>query len=184
MKWWWEHSGHYVNSLYLSANKVTLINPSQHGTMHWSYFTRRRVPFEIKKCRSLWRPKWMNYWQENPIIYEHKRFMKFVLQWMFSCTGLKRFVYQNKRNFRFTWIEPDKRQPYGQMLIGKGQLSDWSAKFIRWHVRKASFLINHSNTMSDNCCRKWGLRQRVPEAYSPKNLLNWRLRANMRLTGR
>jgi len=30
MKLWWEQCGHYVNSLYLSANKMTLIYPSLH----------------------------------------------------------------------------------------------------------------------------------------------------------
>jgi len=29
MKWWWAQCGQYVNSLYLSANKITLIYPSQ-----------------------------------------------------------------------------------------------------------------------------------------------------------
>ena len=30
MKWWWEQCWHHVNSLYLSANKIILIDPSQH----------------------------------------------------------------------------------------------------------------------------------------------------------
>jgi len=30
MEWWWEQCGHEVNCLYLSANKINLMNPSQH----------------------------------------------------------------------------------------------------------------------------------------------------------
>jgi hypothetical protein len=43
-----------------------------------------------------------------------------VLQWRFSCTGLKRLLHQNEGNFSCAWIEPEKWQPYGQMLIGRG----------------------------------------------------------------
>jgi len=42
--------GHYVNSLYLLANKITLIYPSTHLTMHSSDFTRRKVFFENRNC--------------------------------------------------------------------------------------------------------------------------------------
>jgi len=172
MKWWREQCMHDVNSLYLSANNMTLIYPSHHWTMHLSDFTRRKVPFEIRECRSLRRPKWMNFWQENPIINENKRFIKSVLQWRFSCTGLKRLLHQNDGYSRCTWIEADRRQLYGQMLIGRWQSSDWSAKSIRRHLQNASFKIDYSNIMSANYCRKSGLRQPVPEAYSPKTCSN------------
>jgi len=69
------------------------------------------------------------------------------------------------------------------MLIGRGQLINWSAKSIRWHLLNASFSINYSNIMSDNTCRKSGLRQPVTEAYSPKNLLIRRLLAKKRHKG-
>jgi len=175
MKWWWKQCGHYVNSLYSSANTITLIYPSQHFRLHWSDFTRRTVYFEIRKCRSLRRPKWMNYWHENPISNEHKRWIKSVLQRRFSCMGLKRLLHQKEGNFRWAWIEPNKQQPYSQILISRGQSSDWSAKFIRWHLLNTSFLINYSNIMSDNYCRKFGLRPPVPEANSPNIFLRWRL---------
>jgi len=54
------------------------------------------VPFEIRKCCSLRMPKWMNYYQENPIIYENKRFIKSVLQWRFSWMGLKGYYIKTK----------------------------------------------------------------------------------------
>jgi len=151
--------------------------------MHWSDFTRRRVPFETRKCQSGRTPKWMNYWQENPIISENKRFIKSVLQWRFSCVGLKGLQHQNEGSFRCAWIEPDKRQPYGQMLICRGQSSDWRAKSISWHLLKASVSINHSNVTNDNYCSESGLRQPIPEAYSPKYLLKWELLKKKRLTG-
>jgi len=184
MKSWWEQCGHYVNSLNMSANKITLIYPSQYKTMHWHNFTRRRVPFEIRKCWSLQPPKWKNYCQENPIIYDNTRFIQSVLQWRFSLMGLKLLLHQNEDNFKCAGIEPNKPQLYGQMLIGKGQLSNWSAKSNRWHLLNASFSINYSNIMSNNYCRKSGLRQPVPEAYSPKYFLKWRLLRKKRLTGR
>jgi len=53
----WEQSGHYVNSVYLLANKITRIYPSTHSTMHSNDFTRRRASFENRKCRSLRRPQ-------------------------------------------------------------------------------------------------------------------------------
>jgi len=152
--------------------------------MHWSDVTRSRVRFEIRKCRSLRRPKWINYWQEDPIIHENKWSIKSVLQWRFSRTGLERLLYQNKGDFRCAWLEPDKRQLYGQMLIGRGQLSDWSAKSIRWHLLNTSFLINYSNIMSHKYCRQSRLRQTVPEANSPKNSLKWKLLQKKTLTGR
>jgi len=152
--------------------------------MHWSDFTTGRVSFEIRKCRSLQRLKCMDYWQENPILYENKRFIKAVLQWRFSCMGLKRLLHQNKGNFRCSWIEPNKQQPYGQMLIGRGQLNDWNAKSIRQYLPNASCAINYSNTMCDNYWRKLGLRPLVPEAYLPKILLKWRLLQKKRLMGR
>jgi len=136
MKSWCEQSGHFVNSLYLSANKVIPIYPSQHTTMYWSNFTRWSVLFENRKCWSLWRPIWMNCWQENPISEKIKGFIQSLLQWRFSCTGLKRLLYQNEGNFTCAWIEPDKQQPYCQMLIGRGQLSNWRVKSIRWHLSK------------------------------------------------
>ena len=152
--------------------------------MDGSDFTRRRVPLEIRKCRSLRKAKWMNYWQENPSIYENERFITSVLQWRFSCTGLQRLLHQNEGNVRCTWIEPDKRQPYGQMLIGRGQLINWSAKSIMWHLLNASFSMNYSNIRCDNYFRKSGLRQPVPAAYLPTNLTKWRLLEKKRLTGR
>jgi len=184
MKWWWEQYRHYVNSLYLSANKIMVIFPSQHYTMHWGDFTRWRVHFENRKCQSLQRPKWMNRWQENPISYKNKTFTKSVLQWRFSCTGLNRLLPQKEDDFRCAWIEPNKWQPYGQILIGRGQLSDCSAKSIRWHLLNQRFSINYANIMSDNYCRKSGIRQPVPEAHSPTNLLKWSLLQKTRPMGR
>jgi hypothetical protein len=110
--------------------------------------------------------------------------IKSVLQWRFSCMGLKRLVHQNEGNFRFAWIVPDKRQPYGQILIGRGQLSDWSPKSIRSHLHNVNLSTNYSNIICDNYCRKSGLRQPVPEAYSQINLLIWRQLQKTRLTGR
>jgi len=171
MKCYREQCRNYVNSLYLTANKITLTYPSQHETMHWMNFTRRRVPFENRKCRSLGRPKWMNSWQWNPISYENKSFIQSMLQWKFRCMGPTRLQHQNGGNFRCAWIEPDKRQLNGQMLISRGQSSNYSAKSIRWHLSNTSFSINYSNIMSNNYYNESGLRQPVAEAYSPKSLL-------------
>jgi hypothetical protein len=49
----------------------------------------------------------MNYWQEHPIIFMNIRFMKSVLQWRFTCMGLKRLQHQNESNFRCARIESD-----------------------------------------------------------------------------
>jgi len=152
--------------------------------MHCTDFTRRRVQFEIRKCGSLGKPTWMNYRQENPISYEHKRSRKSVLQWRFSCTGRKRLLHQNEENFRWVWNEPDKRQPYGLMLIRRRKLSDCSTKSITWHLLNGSFSINYSNIIRDHYGWKSGLRQLVTEAYSPKDLLRWWLLQKKRLTGR
>jgi len=151
--------------------------------MHWSDFRRRRVPFKIRKCRSLRMPQRMNYWEENHISYENKRFIKSMPQWRFSCTGLKWWLYHNECNFSCAWIEPNKWKPYGQMLIGRGHLSDWGAQSIRWHLLNASFSINVSNITSDNYWRKSGLRQPVPEAHSPKYMFKWRLLQKKGLMG-
>jgi len=182
MTWWWEQCGYDVNSHYLSANRIILIYPSQHWTIHWSDFTRRPEPFKIRKCQSLRRPKWMFYWQENPISDENKRFIKFVLQWTFSYTGIKRLLHQNEGSFRCAWIEPDKRQPSGQVLIGRGLLTDLSAKSIRRYLLNASFSIYYSNIICVNYWMKAGLIQPVPEACLAKNFLKWRLEHNKRLT--
>jgi len=91
--------------------------------------------------------------------------------------------HRTEANFRCAWIEPDKQQLNGQRLIGRGQSSDWSTKFIRWHRSKASFSINYSTIMSDNYYKQSGLRQPVPEAHWPKILLKWRLLRKKRLMG-
>jgi len=80
-------------SLYLLANTIALIYPSQHSMIHWDQFTRSGMLFENRKCWHLWRPKWMNSWQENSISYKNKRLIKFVPQWRFSCTGLTTLVH-------------------------------------------------------------------------------------------
>jgi len=49
---------------------------------------------------------------------------------------------------------------------------------------KRMLLINYSNITSDNHYKKSGLRQPVPEAYSPKNLLKSGLLPKKRFTGR
>jgi len=100
------------------------------------------------------------------------------------CMGLKRFAQHNVDNFRCAWTEPDKQQPLAQMLLVRRQLSEWSATSIRWHLLNPSISINHSNVMSDNDCRKSGLRQLVPEANSPKNLPYWKRPPQTRLTAR
>jgi len=139
MKWWLEKCGHYVNSLYLWALKITLIYLSQHWMMHWGDITRGRVLFGNRKCRCMRRPPWTDNQQEDPIRYETKRFKTSMLRWRFSCTGLKRVQQQNEVTFRCAWTEPNKRQPNGQMLIGRDQKSDWSAKSIQWHTLNANF---------------------------------------------
>jgi len=180
----WEQCGHYVNAIYLSANTITPINPSQHKTMNWSDFKRWKVHFENRKCRSLCRPKWMNCWQQNSISYMNKRCIKSILQWRFRCMGLRRLPHQNEGNFGCAWIHPDKWQPYGQMLISRVQLSDWSAKSIWWYMLNPRFSINYSKIKSDNYCGKSGLRQPVPEAQWPKYMLIWRLLQMKRVTRR
>jgi len=80
------------------------------------------------------------------------------------------FVQQNAGSSMCASIEPDRRQSLCQILIVRRQLSDWSAKSIKWHRLNTSLLINYSNIMTDNYCRKSELRQPVPEAYSLKNL--------------
>ena len=97
--------------------------------------------------------------------------------------GLKRFPQQNVGNFRCAWTDPDKRQPHGQMLIVRRQMSDWSAKSIRWHLLNARLSINYSNIMSDNYCKKSGPGYLVPEANLPNYLPLWILLPEMRLTG-
>jgi len=77
-----------------------------------------------------------------------------ALQSRFCCTGLKRSLPSKRVNFRCTWIEPEQQQPYGQMLIGRWQLSDWSMESVRWHLLNSSFSINYSHIMSNNYCRK------------------------------
>jgi hypothetical protein len=62
----------------------------------------------------------------------------------------------------------DKRQPYGEMLIGSGQLSDWSANSIRSHLQKASFSIKHYNIMSDIYCRMLALSNWSQKHIRPK----------------
>jgi hypothetical protein len=71
-----------------------------------------------------------------------------------SCTGLRRLLPQNEGNFRCALIEPNKWQPYGQMLIGRGQLSHWSTISIRCHLLNTTISRNYSNIMSDNDGRK------------------------------
>jgi len=113
MKWLWEQCGHYVNSLYLLANKITLIYPLQHFMMHWSDFTKARMLFANWRCQSLRRPKRMNTLQEMPISYENETLLQSEPRSRFRCMGLKWFQQQAKGNSRSAWIEPDKRQPYG-----------------------------------------------------------------------
>jgi len=72
MKWQWVQCGHYANSIYLLANKVTLIYPPQHVMMHWSNFKWTRRDFKNRKCRCLQMPQWMICCHENPISYENK----------------------------------------------------------------------------------------------------------------
>ena len=114
----------------------------------------------------------MNSWQENPISYKNKRFIKSVLQWRLWCTGLNRLLLQqNEGKFRCASIVPNKWQPDGQMLIGRGQKSDWSTKSINGHLLNECFAINYCNIMSNNYCRKLGIRQLVAAAHLLKNLL-------------
>jgi len=143
--------------------------------MHWSNSTISRGLFQIRKCQSLWWPMCLNCWQQNPISYQDKWFIKSMLQWKFWCTGLNRILHQKKGNFRCAWNVPDKRQPNDQRLMARGQSSNWCTKSIRWHLSNTSFSINYSNITSDNYFKKPGLRQLVPEAYSPENLRKWRL---------
>jgi len=151
--------------------------------MHASDFTRRYVGFENRKSRT-WRwPKWMKSWQENPISYETKRLIKSILQWMLRCLGLKRLQQLNEGNFRGTWMEPNKRQRNGHMLIGRGQTSDWSMKSIKWHWLNPSFLMDYSNIMSDNHCKNSGLIQPVLDAHSPRKFLNWRMLQKEKMRG-
>jgi hypothetical protein len=56
------------------------------------------------------------------------------------------------------------------MLIGRVQMSNWSAKSIKRHLLNTSFLINDSNIISYNYCRKVGQKQLVPDAHLPKKL--------------
>jgi len=121
MKWSWGLCRHYVNYLYSLANKITRIYPSQQVSMHRGNVKWRRRLFKHRNCRGLHRPMWMNNWQQNHISYEYKWFIKSVLQWRFRCMGLKPLLQQTEGNFRCTWIERNKWQPNGQMLIGRGQ---------------------------------------------------------------
>jgi len=154
-----------------------------HLTMHVSNFTQGRVCFDNRQCRSVRMPKWITCWQQNPITYANKRFVRFVQQWRPLCMGLNRFPQQHPGNFRCAWIEPDKWQPLGQSMIITRELSDWSVKSIKWLQLNARFPIIYSNITSDNYCSKLGLRQPVAEAYSPQNLQYGQLLPKTRLTG-
>jgi len=135
----------------------------------------KKSAFENRECQSQQRPKWMNSCQENPISYENERFIQAVLQWPFRCTGLNRLQEQNEGNIRCAWIGPDKGQPNGQMLIGPRHKSDWSTQSIRWHQLNTSFSLHYPNIMGEHNSRRSGLRQPVPEAHSPNNLVQWSL---------
>jgi len=143
--------------------------------VHGSSFTTRWVHFGTRKYWNVGSPKWMKSWQQNPIGYDNIWFIKSMLQCRFSCSGLKMLLQKNTGNCRYTRIEPDKQLPSEQVLIGRGQKCDWSAKSSRWHLLNWTFSIDFSNIMSDNHCSRSGWRQLLPEARSPKHLLNWRL---------
>jgi len=80
------------------------------------------------------------------------------------------FAYKNHQYNRL--VEPDKRQAYGQMLIGRGQSSDCSAKSISWYLLNTSLSINYSYIMSDNYCRKSGLRNQCQKHIRQKTCSN------------
>jgi len=54
------------------------------------------VLFENRKYQSLQWPMWMNSWQQNPISYKNKIFIKSELQWRFTCKGLKTLQQYDK----------------------------------------------------------------------------------------
>jgi len=150
--------------------------------MHWSNVTQRTVHFKNRKYQGWQRPKCMNSWQDNPISYEQKRLKKFVLLWRFRWTELKRLLQYQEGNITCTWIEPDKLQPNGQMLIGRGQKSNWGTKSIRWYLLNTNFSTNYYNIMRDAYCRKLGPRQPVTEAHQQKHLLRESLQQKKRCT--
>jgi len=57
-------------------------------------FYKKDAAFRDQKMLKSARPKSMNCWQQNPISYAYKRFIKSVLQWRFRCMGLKRDIHQ------------------------------------------------------------------------------------------
>jgi len=127
---------------------------------------------------------WKNYWQENPITYKNKRVIKSIPQWKCRYMGLTRSLQHNEGNFWCSWIGPNNHQSNGQMLISCGEKNDWNEKSIRWHMLNASCLKHFSNLVSDNYCRKSGLRQVVPEPHSENNSLKLILLQKKRFTGR
>jgi len=73
--------------------------------------------FERRKWRSLRRPKQRICSQRNRMSDANKWSVRSVLQWRPLCMGLKRFPQQTIGNLTCAGIEPDMRQPLGQMLI-------------------------------------------------------------------
>jgi len=149
---------HYVNSVYMVANKITQIYPSKHYMIQASYFNRWSLFSEVRKSQSLQKPKWMTCGQRNAIRYANKRYIIFILQWWLLCLGLTTFPQQTVGNFRCAWIEPNKQQLLGQMMIVRRQLSDWSAKSFKWQLLNTSFLKTYSTIIIANFNRKLGLR--------------------------
>jgi len=120
-QWKWEQYSHYVNYLFLLANKITVINPSQHYMMHWRDFTSRRVLLKSRDCQSLRQPKRMNNWQQNLVGCEYKCFIKIIQLLRLRCTAVKWLHRPNEGIFRCAWIEPNNGQPNGQILISRVQ---------------------------------------------------------------
>jgi len=149
-----------------------------------SNLTRWRVSFERRKCWSLRPPKCMTCWLGKPIAFVKKLFIRFVLEWKPLCMGLQSFPPETVGNSRCVWTESDKWQPLGQRLIVRGQYSNWSTTYIRWHLWNAGLVINFSNVISDYYSRKAGLGYAVPVAHSPKTLQWWNLPPKMRHTRR
>jgi len=53
---------------------------------------------------------------------------------------------------------------------------------MRWHVLNRCISIQYSNIEKDNCCTNSGLRQFIPDVYSPKQLALCNLLPEMGLT--
>jgi len=132
------------------------------------WFYKKKGTFLVQKISKSAMANCMNSCQENPISYDNKRFIISMLRWMFRCTPLKWLHETGEGKFRCARTEPDKRQPCGQMLTGRVQTSDWSAKSITWHLSNARCSINDFQYDEQQLLQDLGTKPTCPRSSFAK----------------